>query len=526
MIRKLFKIVIYVFIFCALVVAIGVNFPNSAFPNVGFKDNIYIRNINVVDTVSGNIVPGQNILIRDGIIENISTRNIRPVDELIIIVDGEGKYLIPGLWDMHYASQKRAEYTQHPLLLANGVMHVRDLSGCLNQNDPYWACAADRDRWNRLANEDSTYSPYYHQQTALPIDAGLNLPEDYANNLQGTDSNQVEAIIDLASFQELDFLTATANLSQNSYLTLARLLNNSNMYLAGEKPNSVTLLNSLAMRHKSYDHSSLFAEECSSTVGRLRSIRPASSLQSTSQRRQLLSNQNTVQCKALMTAMASSDSWWTPSLVSLKSQANSFDAAFRKSENRRFASLVQRYLHWYLDLKNSPFGPDVGSANVHKEFYQRVQTHAADANQAGVRMLTGSNASTPYVYSGFSVHDELVALTEAGLSPLQALRTATLNPATFSGVSNQFGSIYTRMHADMIVLNANPLEDIRNTRNIDSVINRSTYYDRAALDKIFAFSEAQAKNWHMNIKIFWDSISSPLMRHELKTHYQQAKERE
>jgi imidazolonepropionase-like amidohydrolase len=108
----------------------------------------------------------------------------------------------------------------------------------------------------------------------------------------------------------------------------------------------------------------------------------------------------------------------------------------------------------------------------------------------GVGLLAGTDTGDPYVVPGRALHDELELLVQAGLSPAQALRTATLNPARYFGIQTQAGSVDRGKRADLVLLDANPLEDIRNVRKISAVILRGRLLDRARLDRLTKESDA------------------------------------
>jgi len=110
----------------------------------------------------------------------------------------------------------------------------------------------------------------------------------------------------------------------------------------------------------------------------------------------------------------------------------------------------------------------------------------------GVRIMTGTDAPNAYVIAGFGLHDELALLVKAGLTPMQALETATRNPAEYLGELRQQGTIERGKLADLILLDADPLLDIRNTARINSVIQNGRYLSRGDLDKILAGVEVAA----------------------------------
>jgi len=113
-------------------------------------------------------------------------------------------------------------------------------------------------------------------------------------------------------------------------------------------------------------------------------------------------------------------------------------------------------------------------------------------NQAGVPILAGSDCPNPYVYPGFSLHDELGLLVRAGLTPAEALRTATINPARFLGLTDSLGVVATGKVADLVLLDGNPLQDIANTKRIRAVIQGGRLLNRRALDGLLARAKALA----------------------------------
>ena len=113
-------------------------------------------------------------------------------------------------------------------------------------------------------------------------------------------------------------------------------------------------------------------------------------------------------------------------------------------------------------------------------------------HRAGVPLLAGTDAPTPFVIPGFSLHDELALLSEAGLAPMDALQTATRNPARYLGLQDSLGTVEKGKIADLVLLDANPLQDIRNTTRIAAVILNGRLLSGLSLQKMLAESEELA----------------------------------
>ena len=113
------------------------------------------------------------------------------------------------------------------------------------------------------------------------------------------------------------------------------------------------------------------------------------------------------------------------------------------------------------------------------------------AQVLGVRFLAGTDVTIPYTYPGFSLHDELKLFVETGLTPMQALETATTNPALLLGLSQTWGKVAPGYVANLVLLSANPIVNIENTQNIDTVIVNGKPLDRAKLNQLL--EEAKVK---------------------------------
>jgi imidazolonepropionase-like amidohydrolase len=125
--------------------------------------------------------------------------------------------------------------------------------------------------------------------------------------------------------------------------------------------------------------------------------------------------------------------------------------------------------------------------------------------------VAGTDSGDTYVFPGFAIHDELAELVRAGLTPTHALRSATIDAAQFSGKALDYGSIEAGKVADMILLNANPLTDIRSTGKIAGLFFNGQYHDRAALDELLAFAEEQAGSIRTNLQLLWGALRSPVV---------------
>jgi imidazolonepropionase-like amidohydrolase len=131
---------------------------------------------------------------------------------------------------------------------------------------------------------------------------------------------------------------------------------------------------------------------------------------------------------------------------------------------------------------------------LRQEYFARNLQMVGTMHRAGVPFMAGTDSAPGvYIIPGFSLHDELANFVEAGFTPMEALQVATSNPAKFLDAESSFGSVEPGKTADLVLLNANPLDDIRNTQKIAAVVANGRLFDRAALDEILKQVEASAK---------------------------------
>ena len=140
-------------------------------------------------------------------------------------------------------------------------------------------------------------------------------------------------------------------------------------------------------------------------------------------------------------------------------------------------------------IANQSDGDNARAKNVFQKDLEIVRA----MRKAGVPILAGTDTGNPFCFPGFSLHEELALMVVAGLTPAEALRSATLNPAKFFGLDQKLGTIEVGKIADLVLLSANPLEDIRNTQRINAVVSNGRLFDRKALDKLLADAEGAAK---------------------------------
>ncbi|MEJ2603498.1 MAG: amidohydrolase family protein [Gammaproteobacteria bacterium] len=492
--------------FAALVV-----WPPPEMPRPGIAGDVVIRNVRVVDVQASTARQPADVVVRDGVIAVIGTDAVAPPHAREI--DGTGMYLMPGLWDMHTHSNTFADQYQHPLFIANGVTGVREMWGCMSRSDPFIACIEDRTRWNRELASGASLSPRYIGQSSFQINGGDEVPAGYESFFRLRNASDADALARFYEHAGADFLKVYSAVSPEAYAALADAAAAHDLALAGHRPLKVPLRQAIDAGQRSIEHGRLFALECYEAADDFRALPDPLAAYDTGFIADLVDGQDTARCDEMMAAMAGSETWWTPTLQTLRMGAMAHDPVFRNDPRSQYVPGVLRRLMWTPDAdRNAATALDASGRNVRAALYSLALGHVRKAHATGVRLLAGTDSFDTYVYPGFSLHDELGRLVEAGLSPAAALRTATIDAATYMGLDDSYGSVEIGKSADLLLVSADPLQDISNTLRIEALVFSGHYYDRDALDALLAFAARRAGSMHQNVQIIWRAVRSPLVR--------------
>jgi hypothetical protein len=487
--------------------------PLPQTPRVGTAGDFLVRNVAVVDVAQGTVRHGQDVVLRDGRIASVTSSASSRADAALTTIDGTGKYLMPGMWDMHTHAVKISPQYTHPLFVANGVTGVRDMSGCMSEPDSFLACIDDREAWNRALELGESLSPRYVLQSSFKINGGAEVPEGYPAFFKARNRAEARQLVGFYRKAGADFLKTYSELTPAAYRNLVNEARVQGLGLAGHRPLRVPLEDMLAAGQRSVEHPRMFYEECFPGAAAFRALPDPAAAYDTALRWRMIDEHDHERCAALMASMARSGTWWTPTLQVLQLGARAGDSAFRNDPRLKYVPALFTKLLWAPDADRVAAQPtDATGRGQYSTLYRMALGHVGQAHAAGVRILAGTDAGDSYVFPGFGIHDELAEFVRAGLTPAQALRSATLDAAVFAGIDADFGSIEQGKTADLLLLDANPLDDVRHTRRIAGLFLSGKYLDRAALDELLAFAEQQARSVRTNLHLLWDGLNSPLLR--------------
>ena len=435
--------------------------PFMSFRYAGNHDCL-ITNVNIVDVNTGKILKNKTVAIDNNRITAIYDKEIISSDSKIVI-DGKGKYLIPGLWDMH-AHYKWSHVDLDPLLVANGITGVREMWGDM----PAFV------EIPKSTQHEGLLSPDVYLSGDL-IDG--NPPSFPAGCLVVTTPDEAVDAVKKQIDKNVDFIKVYSSLSQECFMAIAKEAKKRNITFAGHIPNRVSIYKAMEAGMASSEHLYGFLNACSSVD---------------TSNEALISTFSEKRFDSICYVLAKSSMWLCPTLTVNRAMSYLNDSTFI-NDNR------MSYLPGYvIDIWNQKMNPYTKSqienfANSTRVRYLFELSLIGKMNEKGVKFIAGTDFPNPYVFPGFSLHDELSLMVKGGMPTLDALRSATINPAIFMNKKADFGSVEVGKLASLVLLNKNPLENIENTKTIETVIVRGKVYNRRALNLMLEQAKSNDK---------------------------------
>lgn len=501
-----------IILFLLLTIVLAILWPLPQLKPPAQHNSVFIKSINVIDVKAGELLKNRDILIKDNVIIAIDTIGKLKAHPTSLLIDGTGKYLIPGLWDMHTHSNQHSEWLHHPLYIANGVTGIRDMSGQLNRRESYFAGSKERLLWNDELNDNNRVTPRYVLQSSFQLDGAFSVPDNFPEFFKLQKIEDVDSLLRFYRNEKVDFIKVYEQIPAKSYKELALQAPNYGIHIAGHKPIFVSLRDAITLGQRSFEHGRIFLYECFPNADSLRTSDNWRELLSKS-KASMIKDYNPELAAELMLLMKQYNAHWCPTLQTLKFEAFAHESTFLQNQNLRYIDYISKKLWWDGDIRNNRNrNLSKEGKNISTDFYNAAKEQINLANEIGVPIMTGTDVSDSYIFAGFSMHNELEDLTKSGLSNVKALQSATIIPATFAGLEKDFGTIEIGKIADLVILDKNPLVDITNSKTIYGVVMNGIYYDSIKIDELKKFTESLSLSFHMNVKILYSLISSPLIR--------------
>lgn len=437
--------------------------------------SLIIYDINVIDIINGIVLPNKTIFIKgDSIAKITDTYPIETDIDSLKLVNGTSKYIIPGLWDMHVHSWqgKYLKDIEIPRYIAFGITGVRELSGSSSM-------LALRDSIN---NGLISGPKMYVSQFVNGFSTWTNLPSDLILNNQDSINHVVDSIYSLG----FDFIKTYDNLDEKVYKAIHQRAIELDFEVSGHIPLSVKTEDAIQLGHKTIEHN-MGIELGSSVIED--SLRKAYSemVQKLSAKSKMeeevgifirsevdvLSSINIERREKLFKSLADKNTWVVPTFIYQYIVSYPYQNSLANSPNLKYVFKSQTKFEEEKKLWN-PDGELEATINYRLSYLKEMYN-------AGVGILAGSDTNF-----GFSLHDELFLFVENGLSPLEAVQTATINPAKYLNKTDKLGTVEEGKIADLIILNKNPLIDIHNISDINSVVLNGELFDREKLNEMLS----------------------------------------
>jgi imidazolonepropionase-like amidohydrolase len=434
----------------------------------------------VIDASGAGARRDMTVTVEQGRITDVRPSTKRRLPPGTRVIDASHKYLIPGLWDMHVHWNDERFLG---LFLANGVTGIRVMWG-----EPQHL------KWRAAIANGKLQGP--RMIVAGPLLDGPN-PVWPDSTIVAT-AAEARDVVPSIRRDGYDFVKVYSRLPREAYFAIAAEAKRANLAFAGHVPNALTVLEASDAHQKSIEHLdgllsgvSSVEKEVRERMAALSGVSPAVRAARRELSERMLATFDSAKATALFARFVRNGTWQCPTLTLLRAYASLDDSGFVSDPRLKYMPRSAKSM-W--QPQNNPFlaGKSAADYEVGRRVLRRLYELVGAMNRAGVPFIAGTDVLNPFVFPGFSLHDELALLVDAGLTPLQALRAATSSAAAFAGRSADLGAVKSGYLADLVLLDRNPLEDIRNTRAISAVVMSGRLYDRAALDRMLADAEKTA----------------------------------
>jgi len=456
--------------------------------------SIALTHATVIDATGSPAQPDRTVLVRDGRIAVVGRSSEVEVPADAEILDGSGKFVIPGLADMHVHTDDN-ENVYLPLYLVNGITTTRQMAG-----QPYLH------EWRRRIAEGTLLGPRLSIGSKLVEgDPGLwdGFPPETRAQLTHTaaDPDAARRIVRTVHEEGADFVKVYSRLHRDVYFALVDEAQRVGIPVAGHTPDEVPVTEVAAAGQVSIEHvHALFPATSKNDAAHLAAL--ARMNVGSGAYAEWFHQVNEIEWAAAHTyspftaekvfqRLVAHGTAYTPTLTMHRILDQPHLGSLGDDRLRYLPADLRGTWEWVHDNAYA-LGRTPEEAFRRSVLYQRRLAVTKAMADAGVRLLAGTDNPAVFGFHGFDLHQELELFVTAGLTPMQALQTATREPARFLGVADTAGTVQEGRNADLVVLDANPLADIRNTTRIHAVVVAGRLIDAAERTRMLAAIEAAA----------------------------------
>jgi imidazolonepropionase-like amidohydrolase len=441
------------------------------------NDLLVLDNVTVVDVRTGKLEPEQTVILKRHRIFSIRPSKSAKYPASADSVNGKGGYLIPGLWDMHVHLVfgdwfPDAKDISLPLFIANGVTSVRDMGSELDVVQG----------WRKQIKAGRLIGPRI--LTSGPMLDGPR-PRFPSSIAVASAEDARHAVADLKA-RGADFIKLQSLLPRDAVLAIAEEARKREIAFAGHVPNAMRASDMSEAGMKSFEHLIGIFEGSSTAEDDF--------LKGAKTEGRFLATYDEARAASLAALLAKNHTWQCPTLV-WERGGNLLDVSDSSGDARvKYVPGPWKNKTWKRFREEITQGYGTDDIATRKKFIDKELEVVRMLEKAGVPFLAGTDTPAGvHIFPGFSLHEELERFVAAGFTPLEALQTATLNPAQFFGMEGQLGAIEEGKLADMVLLSANPVEDIANTEKIAGVFVNGRYFSHPQIANMLRGVEARAR---------------------------------
>lgn len=449
----------------------------------GAQNTYMIKNVTLIPMNADKSLPHQSVVIQNGKIIQIGNQGKVKSQKDVIVIDGKGKYLIPGLFDMHahffyeQGAHKNTCRDELKVMLANGLTTVRILAG----HPAYLEARSQVKAGNWPGPGLFVASPQFAGRWPWS--------QDFKNfEIADTKEKAAEAVRKYKQ-EGYDEIKITFMVKREMYDEIVKTAKEVGIRVVGHVGPDVKLPAALAAGQQ-IEHMDEFIDMLLPDT----SYNHGQSVSDMNIWRRnawaMVPHLDETKMPALVKAVKDAGIYVTPTNFFFLS---SFGEGMTDEEYKQrpdYAYIPSDILTERWDIKNRYWKNAPSPESRAKYVYLRKKmTH--ELWKAGVPLMAGSDSPEWFLVTGFSIHDELETFVKAGLTPFGALQTATINPATHLGINERTGTIEAGKEADLVLLERNPLEDIKNTRRIAGVFTAGKWYDKNMIDRMLEESRTK-----------------------------------
>jgi len=454
-----------------------------------YKDAICIQNINIIDPSNG-LIENQTVIVQNEKIIKVVDSKTLILSEENKIIDGTGKYLMPGLWDahIHFAFMEDLAPSMFDLFLLHGITSVRDTGGKVDFVK----------NWKDKALANPTAAPRVMMAGPL-LDGEPNVYDgsDVAHPELSVGLDDVDAVSNAVNHlldKNVDLLKAYEMLTPEQFVKINELAEANNLKLTGHIPLSMDAISASNAGMNSIEHMRNLEISCASNAEELWQQRKAMLLNKsnlsggdlrssihTAQREIAVDNYDESRANQVLKVLKENDTWQIPTQALNTIHTRKYFA--RPDWQKSYELLPKEITKLWIEQSNILNEQEIPKGK--EKWNQWNFMMVKKIHDTEIPIMAGTDTPIAFLTPGLSLHEELRVLVEdVGISTSEALKMATINPAKYFNMEGELGSVKENMWADLLILHANPLEDINNTQKIDAVIRQGKLYDQMVLDEI------------------------------------------